>query len=142
MDGVGRTPAVNTYGPLKVSQAFLDHLAASEQKKIVVISSPGGSLANTAEGGEGRFYFYMISKAAVNMAMLKLQTDVHDRGIKVGIFSPGLVDTRMLRQVDYSGRQRPIEPQVSVAGLIQRIEELTEENAATHINYNGRTIPW
>ncbi len=47
----------------------------------------------------------------------------------------------MLQQVGYSGRRRPIEPEVSVAGLIQRIEELTADNAATHIAYDGRTIP-
>ncbi len=134
--------AVNTYGPLKVSQAFLEHVAASEQKKIVVISSPGGSLAVNAQRGVGGFYFYRISKAGVNMAMLLLQAEVRDRGIKVGIFSPGLVNTRMLRQTGYRGRRRPIEPEASVAALIERIEDLTAENAATHIAYDGRTIPW
>ena len=142
VDTFEQVMAVNVYGPLKVSQAFLEHVAASEQKKIVVISSSGGSLAGTARRGVGGFYFYMISKAGVNMAMLKLQADVRDRGIKVGIFSPGLVNTRMLRETGYRGRRRPIEPEVSVAGLIQRIEELTAENAATHFAYDGRTIPW
>ena len=117
-------------------------MAASEQKKMVVISSPGASLAAAQGGNAGRFYFYMISKAGLNMAMLKLQADVRDRGIKVGIFSPGLVNTRMLQQTGYRGRRRPIEPEASVAALIERIEDLTAENAATHIAYNGRTIPW
>ncbi len=134
--------AVNVYGPLKVSQAFLEHVAVSEQKKIVVITSPGGSLAYAAESSSGGFYFYMISKTGVNMAMLTLQADVRDRGIKVGIFSPGLVNTRMLQQTGYRGRRRPIEPETSVAALIERIEELTAENAATHIAYDGRTIRW
>ncbi len=35
--------AVNTFGPLAVSQAFLDHVSASDQKKIVTLASGQGS---------------------------------------------------------------------------------------------------
>ena len=37
---------VNSYGPLRISAAFLDHVAASKQRKIIVISSGYGSIAS------------------------------------------------------------------------------------------------
>jgi NAD(P)-dependent dehydrogenase (short-subunit alcohol dehydrogenase family) len=39
-----RVMAVNVFGPLRVSQAFLDHVAASDQKEIVVMTSISGSI--------------------------------------------------------------------------------------------------
>lgn len=131
--------AVNVYGPLKMSQAFLEQVAASEQKKIVTLTSGMGSLARTNRGGGG-FYFYRMSKTAVNMAMRNLQVEVRGRGIKVGILSPGAVGTRMLAQTGYRGPS--MTPAESVAGLIEVIDGLTAENAGSFLQYDGREVPW
>jgi short-subunit dehydrogenase len=37
--------AVNVFGPLKVSEAYAENVANSEQKKILVISSAIGSIS-------------------------------------------------------------------------------------------------
>ena len=41
---------VNAIGPLKMCQAFMNHVAASNQKKIIVISSNVGSIPESQDG--------------------------------------------------------------------------------------------
>ena len=84
--------AVNVFGPLKVSEAFAEHVAASEEKKIVVISSTAGSIASLTRPTP--LPVLAISKTAVNMAMRTVAMRVKDQGIAVGILMPGAVDTR------------------------------------------------
>src|SRR5215470_11435735 len=57
---------VNTMGPLRVTEAFSDHVARSERKLVVTITSGMGSLADNTSGGS---IPYRSSKAAVNMVM-------------------------------------------------------------------------
>ena len=59
---------VNTMGPMRVSEAFVDNVAASQQKKIITISSGLGSIKNSS----GKYFAYRSSKAAVNMVMATL----------------------------------------------------------------------
>ena len=56
-------------GPVKMAEAFIANVAASEQKKIITISSGLGSIGDV--GSEGLFA-YRTSKAAVNLAMVAL----------------------------------------------------------------------
>ena len=54
---------VNAFGPLVVSEAFRDNVAASKEKKIVAVSSSSlGSIARAADLPR-RPYFYRMSKA-------------------------------------------------------------------------------
>jgi NAD(P)-dependent dehydrogenase (short-subunit alcohol dehydrogenase family) len=52
--------------PLRVSEAFVDHVARSQRKLIVTLTSGMGSLADNTSGGS---IAYRSSKAAVNMVM-------------------------------------------------------------------------
>lgn len=128
---------VNTYAPLIMARAFMPHVLAGEQKKIVVITSGLSSLTNTSQFGN--LYFYRISKAGVNMAMRTLQAEVRAQGIKVGILAPGMVDTRLLRQSGYEGPGVINAPQ-SVTAVRGHIERLTQ--AAEMILYTGDPLPW
>jgi NAD(P)-dependent dehydrogenase (short-subunit alcohol dehydrogenase family) len=83
---------VNTMGPLRVSEAFVDHVAQSERKLIVTITSGMGSLADNTSGGA---YAYRSSKAAVNMVMRSLAIDLAPRGIACVVINPGWVLTDM-----------------------------------------------
>jgi NAD(P)-dependent dehydrogenase (short-subunit alcohol dehydrogenase family) len=132
--------AVNTFGPLRVSRAFLDHVAASDQRKIILITSVSGSVEIAGNGGG--FYFYKISKAGANMAMRTLNSEARNRGlnVRVGLIHPGTVKTRMLG--DASGRPGAMDPEESVAAMIRIIENLTDENAGTFLRYDGQTLPW
>jgi NAD(P)-dependent dehydrogenase (short-subunit alcohol dehydrogenase family) len=127
---------VNAYAPLAISRAFLDNVLASQQKKIVTITSGLSSQANTTRGGG--LYFYRISKAGVNMAMRTLQAETRARGVKVGILAPGMVDTRLLRASGYP--VAGISPEKSVTGVIRNIENLTQD--AQIVLYDGSIVPW
>ena len=59
------------------------------------------------------------------------------KGIPVAILHPGLVSTRMTGFTS-SG----IQPNESVKGMIQRIDELTLENTGTFWHSNGNILPW
>lgn len=124
---------VNVMGPLKVSEAFLDHVARSEMKRIVALTSKMGSMADNHSGGS---YIYRSSKAALNATMKSLAVDLAPRGILVGILHPGWVRT------DMGGPGALIEPSVSVAGLRQAIAGLSPETSGAFLNYDGSPIPW
>lgn len=130
--------AVNVYGPLKMSQAFADSVAASDQKKIVTITSGLGSMALTED--YGGYYFYRVSKSGANIVGRTLAADLRDRGILIGLFNPGIVDTEFGRDTGYTGPR--LKPEVAVAALIGLIDELNPDNAATMINYDGKVMPW
>jgi NAD(P)-dependent dehydrogenase (short-subunit alcohol dehydrogenase family) len=73
---------VNTLGPMRVSEAFVDHVARSERKLIVTLTSGMGSLADNTSGGS---IAYRSSKAAVNMVMRSLAIDLAPHGITIWI---------------------------------------------------------
>ena len=141
MEQVYRT---NTIGPLKMAEAFLDHVAASDQKKIVSITSGTASISRVQVRDDMRFftslYAYRQSKVALNMAMRVLAVDVSKHDIVVGIMAPGVVETRLLQQAGYGGRGMP--PSESVAGVIRNIENLTRETAGEYRLNTGDIVPW
>lgn len=129
---------VNVFGPLKVSEAFAEHVAMSSQKKIVALTSGLGSLR--LMGRMSGFYYYRMSKAALNMGMLGLRTDLKGQGIIVGIVAPGMVNTKLLADSGYDGKS--LEPDDSAAGMAEIIAGLTAEDRGKPINVDGNVIPW
>ncbi len=88
--------AVNVFGPLKVSEAFAAQVAASEQKKLIVISSTIGSISRMQRPTP--FPLLATSKAAVNMAMRTAAMQLREQGVTVAMIMPGIVRTRMTYQ--------------------------------------------
>ena len=131
----------NAVGPLKMAEAFIDHVSASAQKKIMNVSSAGGSLS-TAKGG-GR-YFYRASKTALNGFMRNLAVDVVDRGIIIGLLSPGRVLNDAMREAIRKANitLETIEPKVSITGMIDVIDQFTPDTSGAFIGHTGNTIPW
>jgi len=130
--------AVNAFGPLKVSQAFVDNVAASKQKKIVTITSGLASMGLTSNVKQG-FYFYRASKASVNIISRTLAAELREREILVGLFNPGVVDTGF-GGTNYPGPK--LTPGEAATALIEYIEKLDASNAATMINHDGTVVPW
>lgn len=130
--------AVNVIGPLRVSQAFADNVAASKQKKIICMSSGLGSMMISQRAPN--MYFYKISKAGMNIAMGSLASDFRKRDIIVFRLAPGMVNTRLLEQAGRGGQG--IEPQESVAGMISMIEKVTLEMTKHVYTYNGKKLPF
>lgn len=127
----------NTFAPLAMTKEFLPQVLASEQKKVVVITSGLSSLTNTV--AFGNLYFYRISKAGANMAMRVLQAELREQGVKVGILAPGMVDTRLLRSSGYQGPGVIDAPQ-SVTAVMTHIARLDQSAELTL--YTGERLPW
>lgn len=127
----------NTIGPMKMSEAFMDNVRASEQKKIMTLSSGMGSIENSPRfrGVTGP---YRVSKAGVNMAMRVVYGSVGRRGVIVGILDPGLVDTDQAKSVPLD----KLPPEVSVAAMIEVIDNFDSENSGSFIQYDGEMVPW
>jgi len=135
------TMAVNAYGPLKMAQAFVEQLAASEQKKVITIASGLGSVSMAGRGMGGGMYYYRMSKAAVNMAMVTLRGEVEPRGIIVGIIGPGMVQTRLLEASGFKGQA--LTPAQSAEAVMLRIARLAPEDSGKFYNLNGdNELPW
>ncbi len=127
---------VNVKAPIKIAEAFLDLVAASELKKIITISSTEGSIGMIS--GPPRGYIYRPSKTAVNMAMRNLAIAVASRKVIVGIINPGAVDTDFMKGVPMA----LMPPQESVSQVIQVIDNYTLDSSGTFIDYNGEQLPW
>ena len=129
---------VNTIGSLRVSAAFLDNVAASNQKKII---SLGGGMGTPTIGGMfGGHYFMKMSKAAHLSAMGTLQADVDDTGIIITMISPGRVDTQLMRDSGWTGKS--ISAEKSAGLVISLIDKLEPEMKGRLVMYNGMIIPW
>src|SRR5262245_45417164 len=123
---------VNTQAPLKMAEAFIEHVASSEQRRIVSISTGLASISD-ASGG---FYAYRTTKAALNMAMVALASDLRRRRVRVGLLCPGWVRT------DMGGPNATLAVEDSVRGLRARIAELDDARSGTFYSYRGVPKPW
>jgi NAD(P)-dependent dehydrogenase (short-subunit alcohol dehydrogenase family) len=124
---------VNTMGPMRVAEAFVDNVAQSERKLIVTITSGMGSIADNTSGGA---FAYRSSKAAVNMVMRSLAMDLAPRGITCVVINPGWVQT------DMGGSHATLTPAESVARLRRLIETLGPAQSGKFFNYDGREYAW
>ena len=123
---------VNTLAPLKMVEAFVEHVAASTQKKIVTISTAMGSIARMEPG----FIAYRTSKAAVNAIMRNIAFDLKQKGIVSIHLHPGWVKT------DMGTDAAPLEVHESIHGLIKEIEKLDHTCHSCFRNHEGEEIPW
>jgi NAD(P)-dependent dehydrogenase (short-subunit alcohol dehydrogenase family) len=127
---------VNAIAPLKLAQSFMAQVAASEQKKIVVISSKAGSFELGPE--MAMMYSYRASKAALNMYIYTLSFETPKKGVTVTLLSPGQVNTM-------PGMKLPnaIETDESVSKMLVVIDGLTPEQNGKFLDFeDGRELPW
>ena len=85
-----KTLDVNLFGPIRVCNAFVPHIAHGG--RIINVSSTMGQFAGEQDG---RGPAYSISKAALNMYTQHLAADLREREIMVDSFHPGWVKTDM-----------------------------------------------
>lgn len=127
------TFAVNTLGPMRVSEALIENLARSDRRLIVAISSHMGSIA---EIGTPNDYAYRSSKTALNAAVKGLSLDVAKRDVGVLLLHPGWVRTRM------GGKDAPLSPEDSVSAMRRLVDQYTPRQSGYFYNYDGNEIPW
>ena len=125
----------NTFGPLKMTEAFVEQVAASDQKKIISMSSSVGSISEVTIPGLA----YASSKTALNRIMTIVAKELKEREIIVAMLCPGYTRTRMVSENNY---RYTIEPETSVTGLRKIISGLTLADSGSFTRYNGDTIGW
>jgi NAD(P)-dependent dehydrogenase (short-subunit alcohol dehydrogenase family) len=123
----------NLLGAMRVAEAFAHHLAVSEKKKMVFISSKVGSIADNSSGGS---YIYRSSKTALNMAVKSLSLDLSGKGVICLLLHPGWVQT------DMGGESAPIDAATSVAGMRAVIDRADAADSGRFFNYDGNELPW
>lgn len=129
--GIRQQFEINALGPLRVVSTLVHRVPAGG--KIAVVTSRMGSMADNTSGGA---YGYRMSKAAVNAAFKSLAVDLAPRNIAVAILHPGWVRTEM------TGRTGLVDASESAAGLVARVDALTQESSGTFWHMNGETLPW
>ena len=127
----------NVLGAIRVAEALIENIAASERKQIAAISTGMGSLQTLGATFEfGPAYQYRTSKAALNMAMSILAKEVEPRGISVVIFSPGWVKT------DMGGANAALTPKQSISGMRKVLARHPMELTGKFLSYDGSKWPW
>lgn len=124
---------VNCIAPLRMAEAFVEHVAASERR---IIAGMGSAMGSIAENGSGGHYAYRTSKAALHMVMQGLAVDLAPRGILAVAFHPGWVRTRM------GGDDAPLAAPESAAGLAEVLLHLRPEQSGRLLDYQGKVRPW
>jgi NAD(P)-dependent dehydrogenase (short-subunit alcohol dehydrogenase family) len=124
---------VNTLGAVRMTRAFYEHVARSERKLVVVISTHMASIADIAAPGA---YYYRSTKAALNAAMEGITFELKTRGVGVLLLHPGWVQTRM------GGAGTSLMPPESVAGMRSLVDTFTLDRSGRFFRYDGIEMPW
>jgi NAD(P)-dependent dehydrogenase (short-subunit alcohol dehydrogenase family) len=123
---------VNALGPLRVTRALLDNVAAA-RGKIVNVSSTMGSIGDNTSG---RAYPYRMSKVALNMATKNMALELGKHGVTVVVINPGWVQT------DMGGISAPTPVSDAVANIVTLIDRLRPEDTGKFLHAEGRELPW
>ena len=124
---------INTMAPLRVTEAFVDHVAASDLKLLLFMSTHMGCITELADGG---LYPYRSSKAALNLLVKGLSIDLAPRGVRTLAVHPGWVVT------DMGGPDAPVNKVDSIAGIRQVVANYGGGQTGRFYQYDGRELPW
>ncbi len=125
----------NVRGTIMVSEAFVENVKASTQKKIVNISSTVGTISAPSI----RSFWYGASKAAVNKITVNLAEVLRPSNVIVVPLHPGAV--RVEKQATRQGDMF-IDTDYSVRNIIATIGKLTMSDSGKFTNYDGKELPW
>jgi len=131
-DGMMQTLRTNTLAPLMLATALKPNLLAGKDKKLALLTSKMGSIADSSGG----YLAYRASKAALNIIGDALAKDWKKDGIAVALLHPGWVQT------DMGGANAPVTPPQSIQGLKARIAELTLKTSGHFVDFQGRAVAW
>jgi NAD(P)-dependent dehydrogenase (short-subunit alcohol dehydrogenase family) len=127
----------NVAGPLRLTEALIDNVRASKQKKVIAISSAAGELSVSPRSAD--HYWYRISKTALNSAMRLVAVQVKDENIIVAIFHPGGVQVESLGELRLPGFVPPSE---AVGKMMTTIDGLTMKDSGRFMQSDGKDQPW
>ena len=132
-DYVQRMLSVNLVGALKLVETFVDNVAASQLRRIVLVTSRMGSIESNLSGGH---YGYRASKAGLNAVGRSLAIDLYPRGVAVTMIHPGWVSTQG------GSPQAPMDADQSVASMRDVVARMGNHETGSFVSYDGRSLPW
>lgn len=127
-----RVMRTNVFGPMRVSECFVDNVAQSDAKKLINIGSTVGSI----QGRKVPSFVYASSKTALHKVTNLLSVVLKERGVVVAGLCPGRAKTQL------GGPGAPIEVDDSVRGMRAVIDGLTMEQTGWLLRYTGDVVPW
>lgn len=133
-----QTFAVNTFGPLLLTQALVPYLLLAKEPKVAVMSSRMGSISDNESGG---MYSYRASKAAVNAVFKSMSVDLKEKGVAVVLLHPGIVKTGLISGDEWQHAQA-VEPDEAARDLwrVLQVKGMGETGRWWH--RNGEELPW
>lgn len=123
----------NAMAPLFLIEAFRQHIARSDQKLIVSMSS---KVASIGEDPTLDLVSYRMSKVALNMGMQEMATKLKSEGIHLLLMTPGWVKTEM------GGPHAKIEAAESVFKMRQVIACARNLRSGGFYDREGKEIGW
>ena len=124
---------INVQGPVKVSEAFYPHVRQSDAKTMVVLTTGKGEKGIPFPG----FTLYKTSKAAMDAMQKEIALRWERQGVKAVTLLPGRVLTR---GEDPARNPNAVDVDVSVAGMIEFIDDLTMEQSGHTYQWDGEFI--
>lgn len=126
---------INLFGPMKMTECFVDHVARSGRRLIVMLASGLASQQYNVPGtpgpAKGGLIYYRTSKIALNMLVRNLALDLQPRGITVVGLVPGHVRTAQ------GGPEAPLSPEESIGAMRRVIDRLTLTDSGRYMLYTG-----
>lgn len=122
---------VNLLAPFRVAVAFRPHLLRGHGRRLVMMSSDLGSIAQNASGGS---YAYRSSKAALNMITRGMAAEWPE--LIVVAMAPGWTRTEL------GGPDAPLSAEASVTLQQQVIDRLGPAHSGSFLNRFGEIVPW
>lgn len=121
--------AVNTMGPLFVTQGLLPNLRLSDTKKVINISTRSSQSGGTAYG-------YRVSKAALNTLTRCMAKDKGMKDFILVAIAPGHNKT------DMGTKRGKLDPVESIRKIKQLIEGLEKKHHGKFWYYDGSPMKW
>ena len=131
--------AINTIGPALLLRQ-LSSLLVKGDAMYAKLSARVGSITDNRKGG---WYGYRAAKAAMNMMLQTAAIELQRRNpqLRVGALQPGTVRSRLSAPFQ-AGVPELLEPDTSVAALVQAMRALPSKSGAHFIDHRGEPIPW
>lgn len=124
---------INALAPMKLMEAFVEHVGRGDRKLIVNVSSIMGSCGNPRFGG---IYSYRTSKTLLNGITSTAACDLRERGISVVALHPGYVRTALGSPVAQDT------PDDAIEKLWPLLEKLGPEQSGQFLDWDGSVYPW
>ena len=136
--------AVNTVGPVSVTEAFLPLLRNSSAPRLIFVSSSVGSISQAADP-KSKYYApmaneYRASKAALNMLVVQYWVKLGKDGFKVFGADPGLIATNFVN-ADQVRNRGALEPPVGGERIATVIKGERDDDAGRVCGEYG-VSPW